>query len=169
MEYIAGLPGFFKPVLHTGRRRSPHQHFRDRICLAALRAFTGAELYHAKRGQLTLSECALRVGSNVHYVRAAVVLLEHGDQVLIDRVLRGEVSILAAAASVEVLVKLLTAFKTATPKTRTEFFAATGCTNDLGLLLAAASPAERTEGAVRFGDAEAIWDQMVMPLVKAAE
>ena len=31
------------------------------------------------------------------------------------------------------------------------------------------SAAERTAGAVKFGDAAALWDQMVMPLVKAAE
>src|SRR5262249_37321532 len=57
---MATIPGFFKPG-HTGERRSPHQHFRDGICLAALRAFTAAELRQEKPG-LALREVALRVG-----------------------------------------------------------------------------------------------------------
>jgi hypothetical protein len=154
--HMAAMPGFFKSGLHTGQRRSPHQHFRDGICLATLRAFTGAEIYRDKP-ELTLREVALRVGSNGQYVRAAVVLIEHGDQNLINRVLRGKCSILAAAASVEPLVKLMSAFEMATPETRARFFAATG-TADLS------TAAKRTEAASKLGP-ELVWEEMVVPLV----
>src|SRR5262249_8126757 len=106
----------------------------------------------------TLADTAACHGSCVDYVAAADTLIEHGDQILINRVLRGRCSILAAAASVEALVKLVSAFKTASPETRAGFFAATG-TADLS------TAAKRTEAAVRFGDAEAIWTEMVLPLV----
>jgi hypothetical protein len=93
----------------------------------------------------------------VHYVQAATVLLEHGDQNLIDRVLRGRCSILAAAASVEALVKLLTAFKAASPETLAKFYTITG-TADLS------TAAKRTEAASKFGP-EIVWEEMIVPLV----
>jgi hypothetical protein len=153
---MAVKSGFFKPVVRT--RRFTHQLFRDGLCLAALRAFTGAELYGAKSKEVTLGQAALRVGSSIHYVRAAIVLLAHGDQKLIDRVLRGECSILTAAASVQALVKLVSAFKTASPEIRAGFFAATG-TADLSC------PVKRMEAAAKLGP-EVIWDDMVAPLVR---
>jgi len=156
MEHMAILPGFFKPVRHSDRRRSSRQHIRDGVCLAALRAFTGAELYRAKE-ELTLGEAALKVGSNVDYIRAAVVLLELGDQVWIDRVLRGNCSILTAAASVEGFVKLVNAFKTASPGNLASFYTATG-TADLS------TPVKRMEVARKLGP-ETIWDDMIVPLV----
>src|SRR5262249_21025287 len=149
------LSGFFKS--DAGRRRSPRQHFRNGLCLAPLRAITGAEIYRDKSKGLTLGGAALRVGSSVHYIRAAIVLLEHGDQKLIDRVLQSECSILAAAASVEVLMKLVSAFKTASPEIRAGFFAATG-TADLS------SPVKRMEAATKLGP-ETVWDDMIVPLV----
>ena len=155
MDYMPRIPGFFKPVLHT--RGSPRQHFRNGLCLAPLRAITGAEIYRDKSKGLTLGEAALRVGSSMHYIRAATVLLEHGDQKLIHRVLQGECSILAAAASVAALTKLVSAFKTATPETRAGFFAATG-TADLS------TPVKRTEAASKLGP-EIVWDEMIMPLI----
>jgi hypothetical protein len=122
-----------------------------------LRAFTGAELY--RREKLTLGGVALRVESNVHYIRAAAVLIERGDQILIERVLRGKCSILAAAASVDALVRLLAAFKTvsASPKDLASFFTITG-TDDLS------TAAKRTEAASKLGP-ETIWDDMIVPLV----
>ena len=155
MEHITTTGGFFKST-HTGQRRSPRQHFRNGASLAPLRAFTGAEVYQSKK--LTLGEVALRVARSVHYIRAAIVLLNHGDQKLVDRVLRGEVSILVAAASVQALVKLVSAFKTASPEIRAGFFAATG-TADLSC------PVKRMEAAAKLGP-EVIWDDMVAPLVR---
>src|SRR5262245_10189636 len=138
MQHMAGMPGFFKPVTTTGERRSPRQHFRNGVCLAALRAFTAAE--YRREHNSTLADTAARHGSCVDYVAAADTLIEHGDQILINRVLRSRCSILAAAASVKVLVTLVGAFKTASPETRAGFFAATG-TADLS------TAAKRTEAA----------------------
>ena len=56
MDYMPRIPGFFKPVLHT--RGSPRQHFRNGLCLAPLRAITGAEIYRDKSKGLTLGEAA---------------------------------------------------------------------------------------------------------------
>jgi hypothetical protein len=75
--------------------------------------------------------------------------------------LGGEISILAAAASVETLVKLVSAFETATPEIRAGFFAATG-TADLS------TTAKRTEAASKLGP-ELVWEEMLVPLVTAAE
>ena len=138
MEYIASMPGFFKPVLNTSQQRSSGQYLRRSVSLAALRAFTGAEIHRANP-ELTLREIALRVGCSVPYLRAAITLLEYGDQALITRVLRRDCMILAAAASVAVLVKLLT-------------------------VLEAASPAIRTKAAGRIG-VDRIWDTMIAPVV----
>jgi len=73
------------------------------------------------------------------YLRAAITLLAYGDQALITRVLRRDCMIIAAAASVAVLVKLLTVFE-------------------------AASPAIRAEEAGRIG-VDRIWDTMIAPVV----
>src|SRR5262245_57085952 len=150
---MAAMPGFFKSVLHAGRR-SPHQHFRDGVCRAALRAFTAAE--YRREHESTLVDASARHGSCVAYVAAADTLIEHGDQILINRVLRGGCSILAAAATVEGLVKLVNAFETATPETRAKFFAATG-TADLS------TTAKRTEAASKLGP-ETVWEEMIVPL-----
>jgi hypothetical protein len=151
MLYMASkLSGFNKPV-----RRSPREHIRDGVCLAALRAFTGVELYREKRRKLTLSEVALRVGSNVHYIRAALVLFQHGDQDLIDRVLTGKCLILAAAARVTPLVRLLAAFRSASPKTLESFHNITG-TVDLS------TTEKRTAAAGRFTP-EIWWEDVVLP------
>jgi len=77
--------------------------------------------------------------SKMPYLRAAITLLAYGDQALITRVLRRDCMILAAAASVAVLVKLLTVFE-------------------------AASPAIRAEAAGRIG-VDRIWDTMIAPVV----
>jgi hypothetical protein len=153
---MAETAGLCKPV--NGTRQSPRQHFRDGVCLAALRAFTGAELCRERK--LTLGAAALRCGSNVAYIRAALILLEHGDQDLIDQVLRGECSILDAAASVEHMVRLVNAFLAAPAKARSEFFAAAGMAD-------VSTPAKRLEVASRLG-IDTIWDDMIAPLVSSS-
>jgi hypothetical protein len=99
----------------------------------------------------------MRCGSNVRYVRAAIVLLNHGDQNLIDRALHGKCPILIAAASVASLVKLLDVFKTASPGTRAIFSDVTG-------LADLSSTAARTAAASKIGSA-VIWDDMISPLL----
>src|SRR5262249_17286552 len=80
-------------------RQSRLARFRHGVCRRAVRALTGAELY--LRGGITLLQAALSVGSNHHYVAAGIVLIKSGDVSLIEKVVRGDVSILAAAKMVQ--------------------------------------------------------------------
>jgi hypothetical protein len=137
---LAGIPDLSRSVRNgNGHRHSPREHLRNGVCLAALRSFTGAQLYRAPDNAFTLGECALRCGSCVAYVRAALVLLQHADPKLIDIVMRGRRSILDAAASVEAEVRLTAA-------------------------LMAASPRARVAAARRLG-VDTVWDDMVEPLI----
>ena len=67
----------------TTLKNQPHPYrargrrMRDGWCAAAARAFTGAELYLDKRFP-TLAKTATASGSNVGYVRAALVLIKDG-------------------------------------------------------------------------------------------
>lgn len=108
------------------------------------------------------------MGSCIRYVEAAITLIKSDDRPLMDAVMRGDISILAAAEAVEPFVMMLDGFKKSSPKNRDDFFAATGCTNDLGQHLVASSLAERTRAAARLGTAQ-VWDTMLNPLLKAAE
>ena len=154
--HMGRLPALNRAGPRNGQHRhSPREHFRGEICLAAFRAFTAAEFIIAMKLGLTLREAAMRCGSNIRYVRAAIILLEHGDQNLIDQVLHGERNILVAAASVQGLVKLIALFKTVSAETRAAFHSATGSV-DLS------TPAARTAAAGMF-DPETIWEDMVLP------
>jgi hypothetical protein len=158
MVFMACLPDRNRSGSRHGQHRhSPREHFRGNVCVAALRAFTGAELHRDDELDLTLREAAMRCGSNIRYVRAAIILLEHGDQNLIDQVLHGERNILAAAASVAVVVKLVTAFKAATSENLASFSAITGMA-DLS------TSAKRTAAASKIGPA-VVWDDMISPLL----
>jgi len=156
--HMARLPALNRAGPRNGQQRhSPREHFRGNVCVAALRAFTAAELHRDDELGLTLREAAMRCGSNVRYVRAAIILLNHGDQNLIGRVLHGECPILIAAASIAPLVKLLGAFKTASPGTQAIFSDVTG-------LVDLSSTAARTAAASKIGSA-VIWDDMISPLL----
>jgi hypothetical protein len=158
MVFMAQLSAGNTAAQRNGQQRqSPRQQFRKGICTAALRAFTAGELYRDQQFQLTLAEAALRVGSNIAYVRAAIILLEHGDPVLINRVLYGKCNILEAAASVAVVVKLVTAFKLATSENLATFSAISGMA-DLS------TSAKRTAAANRLGT-ETVWNDMIAPLM----
>jgi hypothetical protein len=164
---MAPQPVEFKAGKTIGARRSSRRHFRCGVCAAALRAVSAAQTYLGEG--ITLEEAAARHGSGVAYLRAAITLIKSADEGLINAVLAGDIPIMAAAKTVAPLVTLLTGYAKASSKVKDAFFAATGCTNDLGLHLAASSATERTVGAKRFGDAEALWTEMVLPLVQAAE
>jgi hypothetical protein len=58
-------------------------------------------------------EAASLVASSVSYVAAAVAVLQAQDQWLVDRVLLGRISLLAAAAKVNKRAKLVTALNAA--------------------------------------------------------
>lgn len=122
METIALTAGLGKPVRNggngNGHRHHPHEHKRNGVCLAALRAFTAAQLYLAPENTFGLTECALRCGSSVAYIRAAIVLLEHADPALIDAVVHGRINILTAAKPIAAEMRLVAAFTAAPPKAR---------------------------------------------------
>jgi hypothetical protein len=61
-----------------------------------LRAFTGAELYLDKRFT-TLAKTAEACGSNVQYLRAALVLIKDGDEMIRESVLTGHMPLLTVA------------------------------------------------------------------------
>jgi hypothetical protein len=142
MGTISGMPDHSRSARNgngNSRRHSPREHLRNGMCLAALRGFTAAKLYRAPENELTLGEAALRCGSCLHYVQAALVLFEHADPALIDRVIRGKVNILTAAESVKAEVKLTAAFR-------------------------AASPQVRIAAAAKIG-VDVLWDGMIEPLI----
>jgi hypothetical protein len=94
------------------RRRSSRRHFKGGQSAAALRAITGARLYLDKSIP-TLAGAAVSVGSNIAYVKAAVVLVKSENQILLDRVLEGHVTLLAAAAQVQRVADLVSAYRAA--------------------------------------------------------
>ena len=96
------------------RRQSPRRRFRNRGCAAALRSVTAARFYLG--GTIpTLELAAASCGSNVPYVRAAIVVLQSEGHTL-ERVLAGKVPLLAAAQEVRRLADLLAAYRRATPQ-----------------------------------------------------
>jgi len=94
------MHGLIRGTPRRRQRASARRHFRHGWCTAAARAFTGAELYLNKTA-LSLAEAAVRCGSNVHYVRAAIALIkDEPDSRSRALVLTGHVPMLAAANQV---------------------------------------------------------------------
>ena len=145
----------------NGKRANPRRHFSNGVYLAALRAFTAAQLY--RKGEFkTLAQAARACGSNTVYVWAAAILLEHGDRDRINEVLFGHCSLLRMAESVEPLTKLVSAYQKASPANLAEFRTIVGVP-DLD------TPAGRTAAARKLGNPEVIWTDMIVPLTAAAE
>jgi hypothetical protein len=142
-------------------RQSSRARTRNGICKAAARAFTGGQLY--VQGQMTLAQAAISVGSNVHYIMAAVLLIKSHDMRLIDDAVHGNISIQAAAKLVEPQVMAIEAIKQANPANLKAIYRETGFTNELSTLLVDRPAAERTEAAARLGVGK-VWDEMVVPL-----
>jgi hypothetical protein len=91
-------------------RRSRRRHQPD----AALRAITGAKLLLGASVQpKTQAEAAELVGSTRPYIAAAAMLLEAEVPALIESILRGDVSLLGAAASVRKRARLVRAYRQA--------------------------------------------------------
>jgi hypothetical protein len=91
-------------------RRSRRRHQPD----AALRAITGAKLLlGAPVRPKTQAEAAELVGSTRPYIAAAAMLLEAEVPALIESILRGDVSLLGAAASVRKRARLVRAYRQA--------------------------------------------------------
>jgi hypothetical protein len=78
-------------------------------------------------GQIpNLLKAAESCGSNTKYVIAAIILLRSENSVLLDRVLRGHVSITAAASQVRRLVDLVAAYRAADVNDHVASFRALG-------------------------------------------
>jgi hypothetical protein len=56
------------------------------------------------------------VASSVDYIRAAITLVQAEDNELIDRVVRGDVSLLAAAKQAKLIADLVAAYRAAGPE-----------------------------------------------------
>src|SRR5262245_25897266 len=94
------------------RYRSSRRHFRGRQRSAVLRAITAAEIYRA--GMIaSMAAAAAACGSNVAYVRAALVLLKSEDFPLLGRALAGHVSLPEAAREVTKVAELVAAYRAA--------------------------------------------------------
>jgi hypothetical protein len=97
-----------RPLGQLWRRR------RKRQRVGAMRAFTAARLLAGLPVRpRTQAQAALLVASSTTYVRAAVAVLEAENPELIERVLRGDVGLLAAAATVRKRARLVKAYRDA--------------------------------------------------------
>src|SRR5262249_17073402 len=113
-------------------RQSRRSRSRNGICLAAVRALTGAKL--PLQYDITLLQAALSTGSNVHYVEAGEILIKSGDVSLIKSVVAGDIPILEAAKSVKAQVRAVEAIKAATSANLAAIYNETGLTNQLSQL-----------------------------------
>jgi hypothetical protein len=110
------------------QRASSRRHFRHGWRAAVVRAFTGARLYLDKQVP-TLVQAAEGCGSNVHYVRAAIVVIEDGSLNEQALVLTGHLPLLEAADQVRQRRKgeripvdeAVLAWRAWTPEQRAEF------------------------------------------------
>src|SRR5262249_51324727 len=90
------MHGLLRATQPRRQRASARRHFRHGWRAAVVRAFTAAGLYLNEQVP-TLTAAAERCGSNVLYVRAAIVLIKHEALIEPGRVLRGHVPLLVAA------------------------------------------------------------------------
>ena len=87
----------------------------------------------------TLASAAECVGSNVQYIKAAIVLLKAEDPALLSRALRGHVPLLAAAKQARCLVELIAAYRSAGDPDRIAFARACGIERIFETLVAASA------------------------------
>ena len=118
----------------SARRHLDHGHRR-----AAVRAFTAARLYLTDDAVPTLAAAAESCGSNVVYVRAAIILMRADNASLTGDVLAGQVPILQAAAQVRPVVDLVTAYREAKDPDRVAFARVCGAEAIFNVLVAASS------------------------------
>jgi hypothetical protein len=124
-------------------RQSPHAQIRYGIRIANLRALTAGEFYLdkiAKGEHVTLEEAALRHGSGIVYVRAAIAVIKASDQDWIDCALRGKRSILRVAKLLAPQVKAIEAIKKASPANLKAIYRETGFTNELSTFWSTVRP-----------------------------
>jgi hypothetical protein len=157
--------GAVKHARGNGTNKSSRRRFRGRICKAPLKAVTAAKLY-LSGGGLTVVEAANCCGSSSTYVVAAITILNSENEALLDDVLYGRISLLAAAKIAAPLAALMVAFRKATPQALTFFSATTGFTDDLSGLALRSVPDQRAEAGRALG-AATVWDEMIVPVIDA--
>jgi hypothetical protein len=91
------MHGLIRGTPRRRQRASARRHFRHGWRAAVVRAFTGARLYLDKKAP-TLVRAAEDCGSNVQYVRAAIVVIEDGSLHELALVLTGHLPLLEAAS-----------------------------------------------------------------------
>jgi hypothetical protein len=99
-----------------GGRRTRKFHHTKRTRTATLRAFTGAKLrLGIPISAPSLNRAAILVSSTPGYISAAITIIKSEDSKLIERVKRGHIGILEAAAQVRNCAQVLSAMRKATP------------------------------------------------------
>ena len=107
-----------------------HQAGRPPKKNCVLQAFIAADLLlSSKYGVDTVTAAAICTSAQRLAVKAALTLLQSGDEKLIADVLRGRENLQAAAARVRGRVRLIESFKQASPEDRAAFGAAVGVAN----------------------------------------
>ena len=118
-------------------RRSARRHFRHGQCAAVLRAITAAKLY-STGGITTLEKAAESCGSNISYVRAAIVLLKAENVTLLNRVLSGDAPLVGAAQQAQRMADLISAYRSANYADRVAFVRTCGTDAIFDVLVEAA-------------------------------
>jgi hypothetical protein len=107
-----------QPTKRRYRRR--HRRVRDGEQAAVVRALTAACLHLGLPIPIsTQAEAAHKTGANVSYVKDVITVLQAEDAVLLDNVLRGAISLVAAAKVVRKRAKLISALRQASEEDRT--------------------------------------------------
>ena len=114
------MNGLFKAAYSCRQSRLRRRHPHKRRHQAAVgRAFIGATLLLGRSVTPTSQrEAATMVASTIRDVTAAATLLQAEDERLINRVMRGQMSLLAAAELVEKRAALLSAYRAAPEEDR---------------------------------------------------
>ena len=92
----------------------------------ALRAITAARLYASGQAE-TVAVAAACTGSTPIHVRAAVVVLKSEDEQLLDRILRGDLCLLAAAKAARGTARLVDAYRRASEQDLVRAARVIGC------------------------------------------
>jgi hypothetical protein len=102
----------FETARHIGAKTPKVYRRRARRRSAALQALTAARLLAAGMADSAVSAAAM-TGSNPAYVGYAVTVLKVEDQVLISRILTGQVSLPRAAQQAKRVADLIHAYRSA--------------------------------------------------------
>jgi hypothetical protein len=113
------------------RVRQPNQRYKPQFRhgqrAAVTRALTGGKILLGQSVRApSLARAAELVGSNIHYVEAAVWVLQAEDPALLADVLAGRKPLLDAAAKARGRAELITAYRRATLDDRAAFGSAVG-------------------------------------------